>query len=149
MPGVRHAFVVEGTSDLEGLNPGVAIVADSLVGREGRAPEAPGHLGRGIGRVAEHRRLREAGCGLAGKPGAKSLRNDGDVDAAFASAAKVVEAYYSYPFISHATLEPQNCTAHFKDGKLEIWAPTQNPQPGRKLVAETIGIAPRATSRST
>ena len=34
------------------------------------------------------------------------------------------------------TLEPQNCTAHFKDGKLEIWAPTQNPQPGRELVAQ-------------
>jgi isoquinoline 1-oxidoreductase beta subunit len=33
-----------------------------------------------------------------------------------------------------------NCTAHYRDGRLEIWAPTQNPQPGRELVARTLGI---------
>ena len=53
----------------------------------------------------------------------------------------MVEGAYFYPFISHANLEPQNCTASFKDGKLEIWAPTQNPQPGRELVTKTLGIA--------
>jgi isoquinoline 1-oxidoreductase beta subunit len=39
-------------------------------------------------------------------------------------------------------MEPMNCTAEFKDGKMEIWAPTQNPEPGRQLVAQTLGLKP-------
>ncbi len=69
------------------------------------------------------------------------LTKQGDVGAALAGAAKTVSADYSYPFLAHGTLEPQNCTALFKDGKLEIWAPSQNPNSGRAETAKVMGIA--------
>jgi isoquinoline 1-oxidoreductase beta subunit len=72
----------------------------------------------------------------------RSIRKDGDPDGAMAKAAKTVEGAYSFPFISHAPLEPQNCTAHFKDGKCEIWSSSQIPGSGRNLSAQALGIAP-------
>ena len=77
---------------------------------------------------------------LATQPPQRSLRKDGDPDAAMGGAAKVVEAAYFYPFIAHSPLEPQNTTAHFKDGKLELWSASQTPQGGRRLVSQTLGI---------
>jgi isoquinoline 1-oxidoreductase beta subunit len=70
-----------------------------------------------------------------------SLRSDGDADAAMrASGVRLAEGAYAYPFISHAPLEPQNCTAHYQSGRLEIWAPTQTPARGRQLVSSVMGI---------
>jgi isoquinoline 1-oxidoreductase beta subunit len=62
----------------------------------------------------------------------------GDVAAAFQTAAKIVEAEYYFPLIAHAPLEPQNSTAIFKDGKLEIWSPSQIP--GVAAPAQAAGI---------
>jgi isoquinoline 1-oxidoreductase beta subunit len=140
--GVRKAFVVDGGTNLSGLLPGVAVVADSWwTARKGRDQLNV--------QWADHPTSSQSSAGFAkradelnaGAP-QRSLRNDGDVAGALKGAAKTVEAAYSYPFISHATLEPQNCTAAFKDGKLEIWAPTQNPEPGRQLCATTLGLKP-------
>jgi len=77
---------------------------------------------------------------MAAEGKGKVIRQDGDIDKAFASASKVVEAAYSYPFISHANLEPQNCTAHVTGDRAEIWAPTQNPSAGAGIIASTLGI---------
>jgi len=140
LPGVRDAFVIDGTSNLNGLMPGVAIVAEStwaafsarkqlrVTWDEGKAADQSW-----TGFVAKANELSK-------KPGAKVLRKDGDAAAALAKAAKTVEAAYVYPFISHATAEPQNCTAQFKNGALELWAPTQDPGSGHEAVAATLGI---------
>jgi isoquinoline 1-oxidoreductase subunit beta len=58
---------------------------------------------------------------------APSGRNDGDVEMGFACAARCIEAEYAVPFLAHATMEPQTCTAHVKPDGVEIWAPTQDP----------------------
>jgi isoquinoline 1-oxidoreductase subunit beta len=54
-------------------------------------------------------------------------RADGDFSAGLGRAAKRIEADYTVPFLAHATMEPQTCTAHVKDGGVEIWVPTQDP----------------------
>jgi isoquinoline 1-oxidoreductase beta subunit len=75
------------------------------------------------------------------KPG-KIERNEGDVDKALASAAKVITAEYYAPHIHHATMEPPAATARRQDGKWEVWAPVQSPGGTRDDVAKALGIKP-------
>ncbi|KAK0359058.1 hypothetical protein LTR94_032817, partial [Friedmanniomyces endolithicus] len=86
---------------------------------------------------------RTAATLLDGEP-RHDLARIGDAAAALKGAHRVVTARYDYPFLAHATLEPQNCTALFADGKLELWAPSQAPAAGRKATAKALGIAPEA-----
>lgn len=139
-PGVRQAFVVEGDTALNGLLGGVAIVADSWwqANRARTALRVTWDEGATAQQSSTGFAARAAA--LAKQPAQRSLRRDGDVDAALRGAAKVVRGEYFYPFIAHASLEPQNCTARFEGGKLEIWAPTQNPASGRSLVTKTLGL---------
>ena len=140
LPGVRQAFLVKGGSAPNGLVDGVAIVAD-------RWWQANSALARLEVVWDEGATAKQSTAGfaltaaeLAKQPPTKSVRVDGDVNAAFASAARVVEGSYSFPFLAHATLEPQNCTAWVQEGKVEIWAPTQVPQPSRTMAATTLGV---------
>jgi len=141
LPGVKDAFIIEGTANLNGLRPGVAIVATSTWAaiRARRALEV--EWDEGVGASHSWAGFTAQAQAAKGKAGSSVMRSDGDIDKALAGAAKTVEATYSYPFISHASMEPQNCTAWAKpDGSLELWAPTQNPGAGQALVTSTFGI---------
>jgi isoquinoline 1-oxidoreductase subunit beta len=65
----------------------------------------------------------------------------GDADAAEKTATRTVEALYSAPYLAHATLEPMNCTAQLKDGKLTLWVPTQVPKMARDMAAKAAGLS--------
>ena len=148
MPGVRHAFLVEGTASPDGfmgntpLDAGVAIVADTWWQAQKARERLQVRWDEGSATEQGSDGFATRARALAAQPAGRTLRKDGDVDGALRGATKVVEAAYEYPFLSHATLEPQNCTAHVKDGKVEIWAPTQQPDGGRQLVARTLGVPP-------
>jgi isoquinoline 1-oxidoreductase beta subunit len=75
----------------------------------------------------------------ARKP-ARVVRENGDVDAAFAKGGKIVEAEYYAPLLAHASMEPPAALAVYRDGKVEAWAATQSPQGARDAIAQALGL---------
>lgn len=69
-------------------------------------------------------------------------RKDGDVEAAFKSAAKVITREYQCPFLSHAPMEPMNFFAHVRPDGVELIGPTQTPEMARNETAKLLGISP-------
>jgi isoquinoline 1-oxidoreductase beta subunit len=74
-----------------------------------------------------------------GQPAFTGNKN-GDVKAAFASAAKKVEAVYNYPYQNHAAMEPLNATALYTDDKCEVWCGTQNGEAAFAATLEVSGL---------
>jgi isoquinoline 1-oxidoreductase beta subunit len=146
LPGVHDVFIVRASeanrmNDPQGIGDGVAIVAKSwwTVSRAREKLEVAWDEGDTAEQSSEG--FAQGAARLALASPALYLRRDGDVASAFQTATHLIEATYSYPFLAHINLEPQNCTAHFQDGRVVLWAPTQNPGPGAKLVAATLGLS--------
>ena len=78
---------------------------------------------------------------LAKKPGAIA-KKEGDVDAAFASAAKIIEAEYEFPFLSHASMEPLNCVVQIGDNGAEVWNGDQFQSADQPSIAAALGVPP-------
>jgi isoquinoline 1-oxidoreductase beta subunit len=141
VPGVEDVIVMRGGDNPELLVDGVAIIAGNWwIAKEARKKLA---IEWDNGEWASHSsagydaRAKEL---LAGQP-ATEIGKTGDVETAFASAAKVLEADYYYPFLAHVAMEPMNCTAlAHEDGRIELWAPTQNPTAGAQGIAQQLGI---------
>ncbi len=156
MPGVRQVLVIDGTikpaaytAPEPGMEPGIAIVADSWwhAQKARKALKVEWDYGPAQAQSSDNSRNRPRPCSQA--PPTTTLRTYGDIDAALKSSAKVVEATYTFPFLAHATLEPMNTTAQWKDGKLEMWVPSpRTPAPAAPW-SRSQWAFPRRTSRST
>ena len=139
LPGIKHAFIVP-DSNGAGSMSGVAIVGDSWWYAENARKQLQVKWDEGIAATDSTAAFSTRAVALSKEAPHSTSRKDGDPDAALASAAKVVEAAYEYPFLAHAPMEPPNATAVFKDGRLEMWAGTQQPGGVVNTIAQAVGI---------
>ena len=140
LPGVKDAFVIEGTSNLGGLLPGVAIVADSTWSAFSARKQLKVVWDEGKFANDSWDGFKAKAQELSKQPGHSVVHSSGDAAGALQQATKTVEAQYTYAFISHAAIEPQNCTAWYKNGEFEFWMPSQNPGGGQDAVAREFKI---------
>jgi isoquinoline 1-oxidoreductase beta subunit len=118
------ALAVPGVHEVIELESGVAVVARGYVaaraGRDALAVEWDDGPAAGLDDDEIFRRLEEAAV-----EGGRTVRDDGDVEAALAAGGEPIRATYRLPYLAHATMEPMNCTAWVRDGRCTVWAPTQ------------------------
>ena len=67
-------------------------------------------------------------------------KQNGDIEAAFAKAAKVIEAEYEWTFLSHASMGPACAVVEIKDGKVTCWSGTQKSHFVQEGIANTLGV---------
>ena len=138
LPGVKSVLPV--VPRMAGAAPGIAVIADGwwqarqavemldITWEEGAA------AGLDSGAV-----FAQFSAALDGGR-SSSYRAVGDANAAMGQATRTVEAEYRVPYLAHATLEPQNCTAQIRDGKVTVWAPTQAPSLARWMAGKAAGV---------
>jgi isoquinoline 1-oxidoreductase beta subunit len=140
-PGVLQVVVIPGFKPPLGFQAlgGVAVIANNtwsaIKGREALKVEWDASEHASYDSAAYKKELFET----VRKP-QKAARNVGDVDAEFAKGGKTHEAEYYVPHLSHAPMEPPAAVAEFKDGKVVVYAATQNPQAVQDTVATALGI---------
>lgn len=141
VPGVERVIELPGAPAPSGFNPlgGIAVVASNTwsaqQGRQKLKIEWDYGANATYDTVAERAALETT----ARQPG-RVVRKAGDVASAFAAAKGRVVADYFVPHYAHASLEPPAAVAEVRGSRCEVWAPTQNPQAGRALVAQLLGF---------
>ena len=138
---------VQGTVTLEPLAPpyrfkplgGVAVIAENTWAAMQGSRQLKVEWSESPHAIFDSDRYKAQLIATVARPG-KVARNLGDVDAEFAKGGTILEATYYTPLLAHASMEPPAAVAEYRDGKVEIWAPQQNPQATQDTVAEALGL---------
>lgn len=151
MDGVTDAFIIdtgyadEGRFDVNAFNQLIAIVGNSTwqLMQAKKALKANWETVTPLESTESHAAslVRDLDNGML-----QEERKDGDAEAAFAGAAKVIERTYTAPIIAHNTLEPMNFFAHVTADKAELIGPTQTPNNLKESTAKMLGMPPENVS---
>jgi isoquinoline 1-oxidoreductase beta subunit len=141
------AKAMPGVIDVVQIRDGVAVVADSYwrakKAREALTVKWDDGPGARIDNAAMKEGIRKAADATI------PIKKTGDATAALGSAAKKLQAEYWSPLLAHATMEPQNFTAHYKDGKCLVIGPAQFQQGTQGNVANAVGLKPEDVTVKT
>ena len=145
MEGIQDAFIVDttipkpGWADVNAFNQLIAIVGNStwqlMQAKKMLRVNWENVSALESSEMHEQRLIKDLERGEIAES-----RKDGNPDAAFAKATKVIERTYSSPFIAHNTLEPMNFFADVKENSVELIGPTQTPKALEDSVSKLLGI---------
>jgi isoquinoline 1-oxidoreductase subunit beta len=133
---------LKGVRQVVRLPNAVAVVADSWWQAKRAVDALPVIWDAGQNGKVSSADIAELLRGGLAAPEAAVVRKNGDVEAALGNAAKRLEADYGAPFLSHATMEPQNCTAHVSSDKVEVWVATQSGEAALAAAAAAAEVPP-------
>ncbi len=142
------ATAAPGVLDVFAISNGIAVVADTYWHARKASALIQAEWPKGPLANVSSESIRANWVELAKTEG-RSVRDDGDAAKALASAAQRIEAVYEVPYLAHATMEPQNTTAQFKDGRLTLWSPNQGPDVTQAMVAEALKLPRSAVTVHT
>jgi isoquinoline 1-oxidoreductase subunit beta len=140
VPGVKQVVEVKEAFRDGGVHAGVAVVATNtwaaMQGRKAlKINWIPGpHAKESTASYSAF--MRDA----VARTGSEIVNRIGDPDGVLSKATEIIRADYEFPFLSHATMEPQNCTAQFANGIMELWSPTQFPDWAHSAVAQNLRL---------
>jgi isoquinoline 1-oxidoreductase beta subunit len=143
VPGVVRVVRIEPLPSPLHLREGVAVLAESTWAAMQGAQALEIRWTPVGGPPIDSSAVRTAMMAAVERPG-QPVRHDGDVDAAFAGAARTVEATYEVPLLAHAPMEPTNCLADVRPDRAELWGPMQDPDGVRELAARVTGLDAKA-----
>jgi isoquinoline 1-oxidoreductase beta subunit len=138
MPGVLKVVEVSALPQYSGAGAGVAVVAKSWWQAKQAAAALPVSWSASPHAALSSEAIFADFAKLLDSESGFTYFESGSQDVQGAS--KTIQAEYRAPFLAHATMEPINCTAQLKDGKLKLWTSTQVPSVAVDVAAKVAGV---------